>query len=1199
MRSYPTCWNRTLTKLGLKRKVTTRGATVPSGRGQFEKLEPRQLLTASSWVESVVNDDSMGPVVIGSSTSSGTATPDSRSQEFKIVGGASKDLFTVTTQLDDNQQPLAVLSLNELAKASGELQHEIILELRQGNFGVSKHHVIVTLASDEFLAVYRQDRLANAQSKSVDAPAEEALSLLLKLTESGEFSDLENIEASPSGGDANLAIEATRLDEITKAISKNEITLDASEQKQLLYSSLNLVADKLEASEARAEIKAMEFAQKTRHLESLEGVELEDAIHELVIQGVFNNRNNSNSLTSDERKEIREQFGKIAIQIADQIQFDLKSTDQELVASAQQARDTLVANASFTDLLWKGYGVNSAVAKHNAKDSVDVQYSAFYEAGQLQLSDSIAIHVGSPAYIEMTESPLNGGFSAGGLAASMGVSAGPASNVVAEADTYVGDNFNGDDGTSSTVSSGLYQIEIADGGPGGQSLFIDYNFEALMRFDVSGFSQYPTSATVELTPIAVFSGIVGDTDAQQSAEIVANDWEESTVSWETRPDANPSSPVLTSSGDSVWTVTDGDLTTVELDVSSYVRQKLRQGDLNFDGIKAGTVSEVIADVAAFEMAVKDPAAYEVTYGYYESDATDSLDRADVNRDGMIDANDAKDFLATHGYLQGDYDFSGNSAGFSFLQFQQMLNQTASYFEGDVDFSGIIDGGDLDIWVDEFSLTPPAPADEKLSLKLFAPTSNPIDYGSVQYGTRENPNSNSRPDLHVDQEPDLILGKFNASSDANLQVTYNILNEALTSFDVEIYRSSDGVTPDVGGLLMTHTVTDTAALQPGLIQEIAFQADFATLNNDVLKDYYLVAKLVANSSVGQLETAVVEFEGGGFQENDRTVHIHGTDLSDNINVLDSYAPTIEFEESSLQFYQGNGVETPNNIEVLHGGNTLRLWGNIWRAIDFNYQITPHTILEFDFSSSVEGEIHAIGFDTNLSANPQNAFKVHGSQPWGIQDYDNYDPADGTTHYRIPVGEHYTGSHDYLFFASDDDADVIGESVFSNVRVYEGSKETYVRAHSGNDVVRGDGLSKSPTYIFGADGDDWLRGGGGWNQLLGQEGDDTVVVPPRHEELGQLAFQVLYESGGDDTYVFEAGPKGYSIILAEGPGMASGNDTLDFSQLGQGITTFDLNNVNNPNINANLGLNITDDTDTNGAANIENHCCPVRSRIVVTV
>ncbi len=234
----------------------------------------------------------------------------------------------------------------------------------------------------------------------------------------------------------------------------------------------------------------------------------------------------------------------------------------------------------------------------------------------------------------------------------------------------------------------------------------------------------------------VWSASVG-----QSVEIVANTWEESTTSWNTRPADNPTSPVTTTAGASVWTVNNGDASVVSLDVSAQVRKKLRQGDINFDSIKGntGTPSDITADVMAFEMAVKDPAAFDAAFGSYISDDSDLFDRADINGDGVINAEDGEAFLAIHGILQGDRDFDGDVDDASFLEWQRIFGTSATYFEGDVDFSGIVDGGDLDVWAANFNATPPAPAEEKISLRLFAPGPQPSALEYVGYGSKENSN----------------------------------------------------------------------------------------------------------------------------------------------------------------------------------------------------------------------------------------------------------------------------------------------------------------------------------------------------------------------------------------------------------------------------------------------------------------------------
>ena len=59
-----------------------------------------------------------------------------------------------------------------------------------------------------------------------------------------------------------------------------------------------------------------------------------------------------------------------------------------------------------------------------------------------------------------------------------------------------------------------------------------------------------------------------------------------------------------------------------------------------------------------------------------------------------------------------------------------------------------------------------------------------------------------------------------------------------------------------------------------------------------------------------------------------------------------------------------IRTPTSYVVADGGDTLQLTGNSWKKLNVPYDVTPNTVIEFDFQSSLEGEIQAIGFDTNI-------------------------------------------------------------------------------------------------------------------------------------------------------------------------------------------------------------------------------------------
>ena len=97
-----------------------------------------------------------------------------------------------------------------------------------------------------------------------------------------------------------------------------------------------------------------------------------------------------------------------------------------------------------------------------------------------------------------------------------------------------------------------------------------------------------------------------------------------------------------------------------------------------------------------------------------------------------------------------------------------------------------------------------------------------------------------------------------------------------------------------------------------------------------------------------------------------------------------------------------------------------------------------MLEVTFRSTAQGEVHAIGFDTDDALSAGWAFAFWGTQSWGIRDFHTYDPASGAVTYTIPVGQYFTGSFDRLIFAMDHDvASPTGESVFSDIRLYEES------------------------------------------------------------------------------------------------------------------------------------------------------------------
>ncbi len=178
---------------------------------------------------------------------------------------------------------------------------------------------------------------------------------------------------------------------------------------------------------------------------------------------------------------------------------------------------------------------------------------------------------------------------------------------------------------------------------------------------------------------------------------------------------------------------------------------------------------------------------------------------------------------------------------------------------------------------------------------------------------------------------------------------------------------------------------------------------------------------------------------------------------------SEVPAVDFRDYTIAPYDLS-QDTPGGYAVGSGGASLLITGNHWKAIDFPYTVTPNTVLEFNFQSNVQGEIQGIGVDNDNIASPETCFQLFGTQTWGLQAYRNYASTAGdAVHYTIPVGEFFTGDISRLVFFTDDDAADAGQSLFSNVHVYEkvlsvdvqGTATTFaVTSYGAEDLVSED-------------------------------------------------------------------------------------------------------------------------------------------------
>jgi hypothetical protein len=127
--------------------------------------------------------------------------------------------------------------------------------------------------------------------------------------------------------------------------------------------------------------------------------------------------------------------------------------------------------------------------------------------------------------------------------------------------------------------------------------------------------------------------------------------------------------------------------------------------------------------------------------------------------------------------------------------------------------------------------------------------------------------------------------------------------------------------------------------------------------------------------------------------------------------------------------------PSHVEILDEGRTIRLAGNCWKRLPIDRVISDDTVLEFEFRSGSQGELHGIGFDDdNSHRSGRTLFQLHGVDAlWGGI-YAWRGAAVGEwVRYSIPVGRFYTGRVKDLVLWADDDEHGAAESLFRNVRI----------------------------------------------------------------------------------------------------------------------------------------------------------------------
>ncbi|UUO05343.1 hypothetical protein M4951_18415 [Blastopirellula sp. J2-11] len=283
----------------------------------------------------------------------------------------------------------------------------------------------------------------------------------------------------------------------------------------------------------------------------------------------------------------------------------------------------------------------------------------------------------------------------------------------------------------------------------------------------------------------------------------------------------------------------------------------------------------------------------------------------------------------------------------------------------------------------------------------------------------------------------IDGRLTSTTDAESQTvshTYNSAGQVATMTDP---RGTTTYVYDALGRQLSITEPDPDGAGPQAAPVTTYQYD----------DFGRMVAMTTNDG-----TTSYEYDALG-----RLSKLTQPDVSDSI-------PSIDFNAVAVTGHSGS-QDTAGGVEILDDGATLKITGNHWKKIDLPYEVTANTVIEFNFQSTVEGEIQGIGLDDNNTLSNDNIFKLYGTQTWARNQYEDYDAsAPGVKHYKISVGDFYTGEFLYLIFGNDDDVNDAAVSLFSNIRIYEESVTTYTYDAKGNQLTETNSAGATTSYDY---------------------------------------------------------------------------------------------------------------------------------------
>lgn len=156
--------------------------------------------------------------------------------------------------------------------------------------------------------------------------------------------------------------------------------------------------------------------------------------------------------------------------------------------------------------------------------------------------------------------------------------------------------------------------------------------------------------------------------------------------------------------------------------------------------------------------------------------------------------------------------------------------------------------------------------------------------------------------------------------------------------------------------------------------------------------------------------------------------------------------VYFNAATALRYGGTGATEAYSKQWLvwdFGTNTANGWtgqrllADSWAATPCSYNVTPNTVVEFDYYGSTISDISGIGFDNDLNESADRFFQLIGTRTWGLQNYRNVWVGPYFNHMVIPIGQFFTGQIHYIVLATDrnDPYSATPSNYFNNLIIRE--------------------------------------------------------------------------------------------------------------------------------------------------------------------